>query len=975
MKRLLGLLFLVTAVSFVLRKPAVAVCTFQSGRPQVVNTTFTIHDENNATITFNGRSFQIKSPQCTTIPTMYKERGQSHARDGTVFCDEQTETNSVDSVRQPWCGSALERGVANSTCWQCGSGVIKCDGFDQAAGASSGFFDRSVPFGDNGQMWEVINPQGKISDKKFQYNGTFYDYRGERLLYCGPNNTACGASEQCFNLAHPKITNRGSGSDEPQCQPIARTVSAENDSDIRMSKRSWVDSPYLSLDKDAHLLTDIQGDNDRARGPQLSTIFGTVNTSPVITGLYQVNNNNGTAPISIDIQGGGNFGATLIELAAGANSAIYSPVIGYDIGGGFSYTVLYASPTELTLKATLEDSAAYGYTLHLADFQVDPALLKAYQDNEKNRSSQLVAIPCNFKIGTPLNGKIKTAIADTGTFMDPRVQKDWWNQPSASCAKIGIGYVTPLLTQECTVNAPPQETGVGVTAGAVKFDPGCTDKSGNFLCVAQRAVIELVGSVFPAKNQLKLPDLSYYTSVMSRAYPYFSPDQIQKNEIPIKQNYTLTATGNIGVETDEPKDTCFQEKEGVVTAVVPFLNIFTENAIKHNAFGGPYGAQPDFRLGPRFPNQKLNDRATRGCPDQSPGLDVDKLVAQSSQEQIYSGIPDAAKPVLLAAIRIKQTLEHLAGGGKCKEGDPNCSTGGGYQAKVFVHTRTPYGDTKIPESIGVDRGGASKGFARVFLPDSARKTYAAAIVESDFDHPGLFNPVPAPVPVPLSGIGGAIENLDDLLCAVTPLSKQTPEMNCNEIITNTVTRGLTSDWSTKSIGPQEPFSPSGDFATLLYAASQKHNVPLCVLQGVAAIEGGSRYKEMPKDACMQTVNSCSAAGPMQFTVGPGHGKATAEVCATKCAAGYCPNAWADWGAGGNPCRYEDAINAAAKMLAAYGKFDSQPAKNQRQAVHNATTAFYGSDNDEIARKTLKGCEYWEYVYRQCNPEYKCKATL
>lgn len=141
------------------------------------------------------------------------------------------------------------------------------------------------------------------------------------------------------------------------------------------------------------------------------------------------------------------------------------------------------------------------------------------------------------------------------------------------------------------------------------------------------------------------------------------------------------------------------------------------------------------------------------------------------------------------------------------------------------------------------------------------------------------------------------------------------------------------------------------------------------MQGVSQIEGGSRYTELPLDQCVNTANNCSAVGPMQFTIGP-----NPKSDCTKCGAGYCPNTWQSWGNNGNPCRYEDALDAAARYLSAYGHFTNAPAKDQMQSVHDAATAYYGSDNDQRARNVLKGCEYWEFVYKQCNPTYTCKAA-
>ena len=181
----------------------------------------------------------------------------------------------------------------------------------------------------------------------------------------------------------------------------------------------------------------------------------------------------------------------------------------------------------------------------------------------------------------------------------------------------------------------------------------------------------------------------------------------------------------------------------------------------------------------------------------------------------------------------------------------------------------------------------------------------------------------------------------------------------------------TSTWAISQTISSQPFTPSGDFAQLIQQFSAETGVPQCVIQGVANIEGGDRYDELPVDQCLNTTNTCSAVGPMQFTVGPGHGQATEEVCRTQCAAGYCPNAWARYGNNGNPCSYTDSLSAASRYLADYGHFDGS---DLQDSVHDATTAYYGSDNNALARNVLGGCEYWEYVYRTCEPSYVCQAN-
>ncbi|MEK7119343.1 MAG: hypothetical protein AAB889_02365, partial [Patescibacteria group bacterium] len=222
--------------------------------------------------------------------------------------------------------------------------------------------------------------------------------------------------------------------------------------------------------------------------------------------------------------------------------------------------------------------------------------------------------------------------------------------------------------------------------------------------------------------------------------------------------------------------------QGVITTKFPFLNTVLEHALKLDAFLGPFGKQNNFNFDPRYPNQTLTDRDTRGCPEQTPGIPVAPAPQKSEFENVFSDIPEILKPVLLAAVRIADTWGLISAGGKCKAGKDGCSTGGGYSAQIYVHSLTPYGDREIADHIGVTHENKSKGFVRTFLPSQSRKTFSAAVINNEFDHPGLFNPVPVRIPFPFAGIGGALQNLDDLRCTLTPRSLQTPDMHCNDVM-------------------------------------------------------------------------------------------------------------------------------------------------------------------------------------------------
>ncbi|MBA3532907.1 MAG: hypothetical protein H0T73_13370 [Ardenticatenales bacterium] len=99
---------------------------------------------------------------------------------------------------------------------------------------------------------------------------------------------------------------------------------------------------------------------------------------------------------------------------------------GGDIGGEFEVMVLYASESQITFKYTREDNMLYGYAIQLEHVCVDPALLALYQRLDQEGRAVLPALRGAEPFGRALTGEIKVVVRDTGSFMDPRAEKDWW---------------------------------------------------------------------------------------------------------------------------------------------------------------------------------------------------------------------------------------------------------------------------------------------------------------------------------------------------------------------------------------------------------------------------------------------------------------------------------------------------------------------------------------------------------------------
>jgi hypothetical protein len=169
-------------------------------------------------------------------------------------------------------------------------------------------------------------------------------------------------------------------------------------------------------------LVDYAGNVDPA-APQLYTLFANQRT-PIFNAVYRVYQWDWTC----NCRGGpiAKWAVTLLGMRTTPGEIIHLPVAGYDVGGGYGALVLYAEPTRLTLKYTREDNVIAGYTLHLENICVDASLLALYRQLNAAGRSELPALWPGQPIGRAPGTEIDAAIRDTGSFLDPRSRKDWW---------------------------------------------------------------------------------------------------------------------------------------------------------------------------------------------------------------------------------------------------------------------------------------------------------------------------------------------------------------------------------------------------------------------------------------------------------------------------------------------------------------------------------------------------------------------
>lgn len=162
--------------------------------------------------------------------------------------------------------------------------------------------------------------------------------------------------------------------------------------------------------------------------PQLAHLFRPSRV-PTFSAVYQVHDWDwGCCP-------GGRLGApiaepevTLVEMVTTPTEALYPPGRHATISRDFIALVLYAEQFRITFTYTREDTPAIGYVVHIENFCVDPNLLALYQEMHAEGRDDLPALRRNDSIGTARSSSILVAVRDTGSFMDPRSAKDWWQE-------------------------------------------------------------------------------------------------------------------------------------------------------------------------------------------------------------------------------------------------------------------------------------------------------------------------------------------------------------------------------------------------------------------------------------------------------------------------------------------------------------------------------------------------------------------
>ncbi len=229
--------------------------------------------------------------------------------------------------------------------------------------------------------------------------------------------------------------------------------------DINIALRKDYDpQPAANNLQNVNGLIDIGGDTD-PKAPQLNTI----SANPTIKSKRQVGGYENGSPTlkAIPADNSNNWGVTLSGLT-NSGDIIKVPQSGYNIGEGYQVVILYATNNQITISYTNGgDSIVRGYTIHILNFSVDQDLVIMYQQNIGQ--GKVVELPCGYPLGTSIGSEL-VSIRDTGSFMDPRSRKDWWQSSPQ--------------TLECDSSLKPKVITIGQSSGLAK-DKASLTISGN----------------------------------------------------------------------------------------------------------------------------------------------------------------------------------------------------------------------------------------------------------------------------------------------------------------------------------------------------------------------------------------------------------------------------------------------------------------------------------------------------------------
>ena len=169
-------------------------------------------------------------------------------------------------------------------------------------------------------------------------------------------------------------------------------------------------------------LVDVGGPTD-TMAPRLYTLLVDSGT-PTFVSNWQVNGwdwsaMTSTGPIP-------DPPVTMTAWATTPGQPIRLPRSDYRIAPGLGARVLFVDDDSVTLKYTGEDDVVSGYTLHVLDLCIEPKLRETYDDANASGRTSLPGLAPLQEFARARGDSVRIVIRDTGSFMDPRVRKDWY---------------------------------------------------------------------------------------------------------------------------------------------------------------------------------------------------------------------------------------------------------------------------------------------------------------------------------------------------------------------------------------------------------------------------------------------------------------------------------------------------------------------------------------------------------------------
>ncbi len=224
--------------------------------------------------------------------------------------------------------------------------------------------------------------------------------------------------------------------------PRQSAYTPADDPDLNLAVRGYVTLPGLRQ------LVNIHGPTDDD-APQLAALFRPPRV-PTFSALHRVHDWDwqcSDAPAELGCRGELLAAPeyTAVSMVTVGGETLYPPARRPNImPGGYIALVLYAEEEQITFTYTREDSPAHGYLIHLDNFCVDPNLLALYRSLDEAGRDSLPALTDDDPLGTALTAPVVVAVRDSGSFMDPRSAKDWWQEAAARLrAAAAAGPITP----------------------------------------------------------------------------------------------------------------------------------------------------------------------------------------------------------------------------------------------------------------------------------------------------------------------------------------------------------------------------------------------------------------------------------------------------------------------------------------------------------------------------------------------------